>query len=80
MNKMETVIMTTLWDRVLSRFKATSIHSKSDMDSATAVDLLQSLHFYVGTHREEFAEVEGSACAISVTPYQYDICCKAVCG
>lgn len=61
--------MTTLWDRVLSRFKATSIHlQKSDMDSATAVDLLQSLHFYVGTHREQFAEVEGSACAISVTP------------
>lgn len=44
LNKMETVIMITFWDRVLSRFKATSIHlQKSDTDSATAIDLLQSL-------------------------------------
>lgn len=27
-------------------------------------------------HREQVAEVEGSACAISVTPYQFDICRK----
>jgi len=44
LNKMDTVIMTTFWDRVRSRFKATSIHlQQSDMYSATAIDLLQSL-------------------------------------
>lgn len=33
LNKLETAIMTTLWNRVLSRFNATSVHlQKSDMD------------------------------------------------
>lgn len=60
--------MTVLWDRVLTRFKATSLHlQKSDIDLATAFELLQLLNSYVGTLREQFAEIEASARAISVT-------------
>ncbi|MBN3309056.1 ZMYM1 protein, partial [Amia calva] len=77
LNKLETVLMTILWNRVLSRFKATSVNlQKRDMDLATAVHLLRSLNSYVGTLREQFAEVEESARTISVTQsYQYDVRC-----
>ncbi|KAL7394734.1 hypothetical protein ABVT39_003117 [Epinephelus coioides] len=59
---------------ILHRFKATSDQlQKSDMDLATALGLLRSLHSYVGILREQFAELEESACAVSATQnYQFD--------
>ena len=54
LDTLETVMMGILWDRVLGRFKAVSVHlQKSYMDLATAVGLLQSLHSYVGTLRDQ---------------------------
>uniref|UniRef100_A0A8C6LVK5 TTF-type domain-containing protein n=1 Tax=Nothobranchius furzeri TaxID=105023 RepID=A0A8C6LVK5_NOTFU len=74
LDKLETVIMTLLWDRVLHRFKATSDQiQKSDMDLATALGLLRSLLSYVCNLREQFSELEESARAVSVTQnYQFD--------
>ena len=74
LDKLETVIMTKLWDQVLHRFKATSDQlQKSDMDLATALGLLRSLLSYVGTLRERFAELEESARTVSATQnYQFD--------
>jgi len=74
LDKLEMVIMTMLWDRVLHRFKATSDQlQRSNIDLATALGLLQSLHSYVGTLWEQFAELEESARTVSATQnYQYD--------
>lgn len=62
-----------LWDQVLHRFKATSDRlQKSDMDLATTLGLLRSLLSYVCTLREQFSELEESACTVSVTQhYQF---------
>lgn len=55
-------MMTIFWDRILGRFKATSDKLQtSDIDLATAVWLLQSLLSYVGTLRDQFADLEKSA-------------------
>lgn len=74
LDKLETV-MTVLWDKILGRFKATSDHlQENDMDLATALGPLQSLHTYVGSLRNQFAELEESACSISATKdYRFDI-------
>lgn len=75
LDKLETVIKTVLWDDVLGRFKATSDQlQKSVLDLATAVDLLRSLHSYVGTLQDQFTEHEESARSVIVTQdYQFDI-------
>ncbi len=67
--------MTIFWECVLGRFKATSDHlQKSDMDLATALGLLWSLHSYVGALRDQFAELKEWAHSVSATQaYQFDI-------
>ena len=69
LDKLHTVIMAMLWHR----FKATSDQlQKSYMDLANALGLLWSLHSYVGTLREQFAELEESTPIVSASQnYQF---------
>ena len=63
--------MTMLWDRVQQATGDQLL--KSNMDLATVLGLLRSLHSHVGTLREQYAELEESARTVSATQnYQFD--------
>lgn len=61
LDKMETAIMAILWDTVLSRFKAASDTLKCDINLDTAQRLLESLHLFVATLRDQFFQFEKSS-------------------
>ncbi len=54
--------MANLWYTVLSRFKATSdALQKRDINLDTAQRLLESLHSFVATLRDQFSQFEKSS-------------------
>ncbi len=62
LDKLETSIMANLWDTVLSRFKATSdALQKRDINLDTAQRLLESLHSFVATLRDQSSQFEKSS-------------------
>lgn len=62
LDKLETAIMANLWDTVLSRFKATSdTLQKHDINLDSAHRLLESLHLFVATLRDQFSQFEKSS-------------------
>lgn len=62
LDKLETAIMTNVWDSILSRFKTTAeALQKHDITLDTAERLLQSLRSYVASQRDEFGKYENAA-------------------
>lgn len=62
MSKLETGIMTILWNRVLERLQASSASLQSpDQDLNTGYALYESLHGYVQAMRSTFSDIEAKA-------------------
>ena len=70
LGKLETALMTIIWDTVLHRFKLTS-DSLQNMDLNTAVRLLESLRTYVASLRGQFTNFETRARAVTGVTQTY---------
>ena len=72
LGKLETALMTIIWDTVLHRFKLTSDSlQKMDMDLNTAVRLLESLRTYIASLRGQFTNFETRARAVTGVTQTY---------
>uniref|UniRef100_A0A8C1QLR1 TTF-type domain-containing protein n=1 Tax=Cyprinus carpio TaxID=7962 RepID=A0A8C1QLR1_CYPCA len=59
LDKLETAVMTNVWDSILTRFKATTeTLQKHDITLDNAERLLESLHSYVASQRDQFEKYE----------------------
>lgn len=62
MNKLETGIMTIMWNRILERLQATSASlQSSDQDLNTGYALYETVYAYVQAMRSTFSDVEAKA-------------------
>lgn len=62
MNKLETGIMTSTWNRILERVQATSASLQSSkIDLNTGYTFYESLHGYVQIMRSTFSNIEAQA-------------------
>lgn len=62
LDKLETAVLTVVWDSILSRFKTTTeTLQKHDVTLDTAERLLESLRSYVAMQRDQFEKYENAA-------------------
>lgn len=73
MNKLETALMTVIWNSILERFNATSLSLQNvDVDLITVVKLYDSLRSFVSQMRYNFDSMEAMAKAYdTVTEKEY---------